>query len=155
VQSLTAIDGDPIRDEIAGKVEKLVAKGGTCLGAGLKRGLDVSTIYMSSYDTSQKQLFLIIHSFHFLPFYQQVLKEKGDATGGVILFVTDGEQDCDGQDKTDLNDAALLQRVKDSKARIITVAFGYIVASRQAENTLSSARNQFYSHTSTNHLPIV
>jgi hypothetical protein len=61
------------------------------------------------------------------------LKEKGDATGGVILFVTDGEQDCrDGDDKTDLNDAALLQRVKDSKARIITVAFGYIVASRQA-----------------------
>ena len=54
------------------------------------------------------------------------MKEKGDATGGVILFVTDGEQDCDGPDKTELNDPALLQRVKDSKVRIITVAFGYL-----------------------------
>jgi hypothetical protein len=42
VQPLTTIDGDPIRDEIAGKVENLIANGGTCLGAGLKRGLDVS-----------------------------------------------------------------------------------------------------------------
>ena len=42
VQPLTTIDGDQIRDEIAGRVEKLNAKGGTCLGAGLKLGLDVS-----------------------------------------------------------------------------------------------------------------
>jgi hypothetical protein len=54
------------------------------------------------------------------------LKDKGDETGGVILFVTDGKQDCKGGDKTELDDPALLRRVKDSKARIITVAFGYI-----------------------------
>jgi hypothetical protein len=57
--------------------------------------------------------------------FAQVLNGVGDtSSGGVILFVTDGKQDCDGPDKTTLTDPALLQRVKDSKVRIITIAFG-------------------------------
>ena len=37
---LTAID-DSSRNLIAQSIERLRANGGTCLGAGLKRGLDV------------------------------------------------------------------------------------------------------------------
>jgi hypothetical protein len=34
-------------------------------------------------------------------------------------------QDCNGPDKTDIDNPSLLQSIKDSKARIITIAFGY------------------------------
>jgi hypothetical protein len=59
--------------------------------------------------------------------FDQVLNGVGDDTsGGVILFVTDGVQDCHGPDKDTITNPALLQRVKDTKVRIITIAFGYV-----------------------------
>ncbi len=42
VQKLTVISSDTVRDEITRKIDSLKAKGGTCLGAGLKNGMNVS-----------------------------------------------------------------------------------------------------------------
>ena len=42
-----------------------------------------------------------------------------------MIFVTDGEYNCDnGDDQSDLDDPILLQEIIDSKVRIITIAFG-------------------------------
>ena len=45
-------------------------------------------------------------------------------TGGVILFVTDGVQDCNGPDDEYIDTPNIIDRIKSSKVRIITVAFG-------------------------------
>jgi hypothetical protein len=42
IQQLTVISSDAVRDEITRKIDTLKAKGGTCLGAGLKNGMNVS-----------------------------------------------------------------------------------------------------------------
>jgi hypothetical protein len=47
-------------------------------------------------------------------------------TGGVILFVTDGKQDCSGagSDPEPITSPAIIARIKATKVRIITIAFG-------------------------------
>ena len=47
---------------------------------------------------------------------------SNSASGGAIIFMTDGEQDCSGG--YDIDDKDVLDRIKDTKVRIITVAFG-------------------------------
>ena len=68
--------------------------GGTCLGDGIMKGMDV-------------------------------LNGANDdiATGGAIIFMTDGQQDC-RSGGYDIDDPKVLNRIKDTKVRIITVAFG-------------------------------
>ena len=40
------------------------------------------------------------------------------------MFITDGVQQCDGGDGSDIGDQTVIDRIKNSKVRIITVAFG-------------------------------
>ena len=49
--------------------------------------------------------------------------EEDKTQGGAIIFITDGKQDCsDGG--LDIDDQSLIDRIKQTKVRIITVAFG-------------------------------
>ena len=45
------------------------------------------------------------------------------STGGAIIFITDGQQSCNEHNELTLTDEKVLKRVKDTKVRIITVAF--------------------------------
>ena len=45
------------------------------------------------------------------------------STGGAIIFMTDGEQSCNGGG-LDIDDPKVTERIKNTKVRIITVAFG-------------------------------
>ena len=45
-------------------------------------------------------------------------------TGGVMLFITDGEFECDGG--TELTDPTLQQEIIDSGVRIVTIAFRFV-----------------------------
>ena len=55
-----------------------------------------------------------------------MLNGKEDNTqGGAIIFITDGLQQCDGGgDGSDISDQKVIDRIKKTKVRIITVAFG-------------------------------
>ena len=54
-----------------------------------------------------------------------MLNEKEDSTqGGAIIFITDGKQQCNGGDGSDIVDKIVIDRIKKTKVRIITVAFG-------------------------------
>ena len=60
------------------------------------------------------------------PFYVyfKVLNDKG-TTGGVIIFLTDGQEDCrNGDIPGGITNPELLQDVVDQKVRIVTIAFG-------------------------------
>ena len=48
---------------------------------------------------------------------------SNSASGGAIIFMTDGQQDCNSGGY-DIDDKDVLDRIKDTKVRIITVAFG-------------------------------
>ena len=51
-----------------------------------------------------------------------MLNGAGDTTeGGAIIFITDGEFQCNG---LNIDDKRVTDRVKKTKVRIITVAFG-------------------------------
>ena len=57
--------------------------------------------------------------------FLKVLNGPTDASqGGVLLFVTDGKQDCNGPDKDYIDTPEIKNRIKNSKVRIITIAFG-------------------------------
>ena len=47
---------------------------------------------------------------------------QDDTQGGAIIFITDGQQQCQGS--PDIDDEALINRIIRTKLRIITVAFG-------------------------------
>ena len=47
--------------------------------------------------------------------------EEDNTQGGAIIFITDGKQDCRD---LDIDDQSLIDRIKQTKVRIITVAFG-------------------------------
>ena len=52
---------------------------------------------------------------------------QDDTQGGAIIFITDGQQQCQGgPDSTDIDDEALIDRIIRTKIRIITVAFGLV-----------------------------
>ena len=56
---------------------------------------------------------------------QGVNGKNDGTTGGAIIFMTDGEQDCrNGHPGYDIDDKVVTDRVKKTKVRIITVAFG-------------------------------
>ena len=58
-----------------------------------------------------------------LLFPQTLNGNNGDTTGGAIIFITDGQQDnCNGG--LDIDSPEVLNRIEQTKARIITVAFG-------------------------------
>jgi calcium-activated chloride channel regulator 3/4 len=78
-------------------LQKLSAGGGTCLGAGLKKGLDT-------------------------------LKQGEVNHGGVMIFLTDGQQSCDGADTSDIPD--VIDSVADQGVRVIAIAFGISADSR-------------------------
>jgi hypothetical protein len=51
------------------------------------------------------------------------MNDKEDNTqGGAIILITDGKQDCN--DGLDIDDPSVINRIKQTKVRIITVAFG-------------------------------
>ena len=56
-----------------------------------------------------------------------MLNDK-ETTGGVIIFLTDGKEDCNSNGHHDIpggiTNPGLLQDVVDQKVRIITIAFG-------------------------------
>ena len=52
------------------------------------------------------------------------------STGGAIIFITDGDQSCDRHDELKLTDKKVLQRVINTKVRIITVAFRFVNCSQ-------------------------
>ena len=87
---------DSSRDVFVNAINNLKPDGGTCLGDGIMKGMDV-------------------------------LNGANDniATGGAIIFMTDGKHDCkDGHPGYDIDDPKVLNRIKETKVRIITVAFG-------------------------------
>ena len=48
--------------------------------------------------------------------------KEDNTQGGAIIFITDGKQDCNGG--LDIDDQSVIDRIKQTKVRIITVAFG-------------------------------
>ena len=90
------------------------ANGGTCLGEGLKQGLIVNI----------RSKFILLTTRQTVNIPVQTLNGKGDSSssGGAIIFITDGEHKCD--DGLDIDDKVVLDLIRDTKARIITVAFG-------------------------------
>ena len=58
-------------------------------------------------------------------FFYQTLNGKHDETkGGVVILITDGMEDCRDPNELNIDDPRLINRVKNTKVRIITVAFG-------------------------------
>ena len=41
-----------------------------------------------------------------------------------MIFMTDGNHGCDENDDSDLTDGEVLRKVEDSKAKVVTIAFG-------------------------------
>ena len=52
----------------------------------------------------------------------EVMSQAGE--GGVMIFFTDGKQECDSEDDSTITDPDVIQAVIDSKIRIITIAIG-------------------------------
>ena len=50
--------------------------------------------------------------------------QEDKTQGGAIIFITDGKQDCNGG--LDIDDQSVIDRIKKTKVRIITVAFGWV-----------------------------
>ena len=89
--SLRAVN-DTSRPTFVTAINHLKAKGGTCLGDGLLKGMDT-------------------------------LNGKNDESkGGAIIFITDGKFSCSGHPNID--NKKVTDRIKKTKVRIITVAFG-------------------------------
>ena len=107
---------DSSRDVFVNAINNLNPDGGTCLGDGIMKGMDV-------------------------------LNGVNDniATGGAIIFMTDGEHDCnDGHPGYDIDDPQVLNRIKETKVRIITVAFGTASDSRlETLATISGGKTYF------------
>ena len=49
---------------------------------------------------------------------------KASGPGGVMIFFTDGKQECDSEDSSTVTDPEVVQMVIDSGIRIITIAIG-------------------------------
>ena len=76
---------------------------------------------MKGMDVTIKWTYFVHSNF---TFYVQVLNGATDmASGGAIIFMTDGQQDC-RNGGYDIDDRAVTDRIKKTKVRIITVAFG-------------------------------
>ena len=69
----------------------------------------------------------------------KILNGEEDSTqGGAIIFITDGLQQCDGGgDGSDIGDQKVVDRIKDTKVRIITVAFGWVIYIKIYQNQLA------------------
>ena len=105
---------DSSRDVFVNAINNLNPDGGTCLGDGIMKGMDV-------------------------------LNGANDniATGGAIIFMTDGQQDC-RSGGYDIDDPQVLNRIKETKVRIITVAFGTASDSRLEHlATISGGKTYF------------
>ena len=61
----------------------------------------------------------------------QTLRDGGVSHGGVIIFLTDGEQSCDGTDTSDIPD--VIDVVVEQGVRVIAIAFGSNADSRIIE----------------------
>ena len=84
---------DTTRDTFVNAINRLRAKGGTCLGDGLMKGMDT-------------------------------LNGKNDESkGGAIIFITDGQFDCNNGG-LNIDNKKVTDRIRKTKVRIITVAFG-------------------------------
>ena len=85
---------DTTRDTFVNAINRLRADGGTCLGDGLMKGMDT-------------------------------LNGKNDESkGGAIIFITDGEFQCPDHPNMNIDNKKVTDRIKKTKVRIITVAFG-------------------------------
>ena len=59
---------------------------------------------------------------------------EDDTQGGAIIFITDGEQKCDPHHEGDnIGDQTVINRIKKTKVRIITVAFGWDVYQNESK----------------------
>ena len=113
IQPLQKIS-DENRNIFVNAINNLEADGGTCLGEGLKQGLIVNI----------RSKFILLTTRQTVNIPLQTLNGKGDSsTGGAIIFITDGKHDC-RNGGLDIDDKDVLDLIKDTKARIITVAFG-------------------------------
>ena len=86
--NMTTVNNES-RPGLSNVLGNLTANGSTCLGAGLKKGLDVL--------------------------------KGSEEKGGVMIFLTDGVHQCEGSDKSTIND--VIQFIKDQEVRVITIAF--------------------------------
>ena len=69
-----------------------------------------------------KLVFLNLKNSKTIHIFSQTLNGKNDQThGGVILFITDGENYCNG--RPTLRSPDLKKRIEKTKVRIISVAF--------------------------------
>ena len=84
---------DTTRETFVTAINSLKAKGGTCLGDGLMKGMDTLN---GKYDQLK---------------------------GGAIIFITDGKFECD-DDRPNIDNKIVTDRIRKTKVRIITVAFG-------------------------------
>eukprot|EP00095_Tigriopus_kingsejongensis_P007258 maker-scaffold286_size222086-snap-gene-1.22 protein:Tk07258 transcript:maker-scaffold286_size222086-snap-gene-1.22-mRNA-1 annotation:"hypothetical protein DAPPUDRAFT_255495" len=83
------------RVKLSNAVLDIKTCGSTCLGLGLKTGVETLT--------------------------------KDGSRGGVMIYVTDGEYNCNnqgGHDGSDLNDPAIKKLIEDNNIKVITIAFG-------------------------------
>ena len=81
------------REDALGEINKLVAKGGTCMSQGLREGL-------------------------------AALGKWGDAKGGVLIFLTDGQYMCQSSSDTDWDDFNdVLSAIQAQGVRVVTIAF--------------------------------
>jgi hypothetical protein len=107
---IVEINGDASREALIARLP-VTAVGGTCIGCGLQKALDVSII---TYIVFTRQNSNLIDS----SFERKLLRPGGP--GGVILLLTDGEE----TDRPFIND--VISDVIKSGARVVSIAFGYI-----------------------------
>ena len=125
---LTTISSEEDRNKIADKISNLEANGGTCLGIALQNGLQVLKVIailsflIAKYYEIAFQAY-ISHGDFPLNIYFKVINNKG-TTGGVITFLTDGQEQCQNDIPGGITNPDLLQDVVDQKVRIVTIAFG-------------------------------
>ena len=90
--------------------------------------LQKTTLKIAFYSNLMKMHFILsVHGVLLFLIFKQILNGASDtSTGGVILFVTDGKQDCSGvgSDPEPITSQKIIDRIKATKVRIITIAFG-------------------------------
>ena len=112
LSNLITIDGPASRSALIAKLPQ-TASGNTCIDLGLLKGLEVYR-FTKIIITQMKDI-----TCHILPNHMaQVLKSGGE--GGIIILMTDGEQNCGGS-----NISYVIPNIVQSGARVITIAFGY------------------------------
>ena len=73
-------------------------------------------------ERSGSQLLSDVQTFFYSPFTFQVLKDGGVTSGGVMIFLTDGKQSCNGECKDGIS--CVINDIVEAGVRVVTIAFG-------------------------------